>query len=219
MTVDLDAWRDHIETKRERNHYFWRLEEKARESQLNPRKKKVRPVITDTCPECTKPFEKRQDHQRYCSKACRDKASKRRTRAAREANPTPPTKCLYCQTPIPADMHAHRIYCNEMCRRNYRRTDPNTVKPCKTCGVPMRPVSTTLEDHPGTVLRGVRGECRTCVRGVRAREDRARKCAGCDTIIPAGTNIRREYCTSQCRRRAGHVREKAAARLSRQVAA
>ena len=34
MTVDLDAWRDHIEAKRERNHYFWRLDESARLAQF-----------------------------------------------------------------------------------------------------------------------------------------------------------------------------------------
>ena len=210
MTVDLDTWRDHIETKRERNHYFWRLEEKARESQLNPRKKRIRPVITDTCPECSTPFGKRQDHQKYCSKKCRDKASMRRFRAARGTVTTPLVRCRHCNAPIPPDDHAHRVYCNETCRRAHRKTDPNVVKTCKTCGVRMRPTSTTLEDHPGTVLRGVRGECRTCVRGIRAREDRARKCAGCDTIIPAGSNVRREYCSPTCRRRAAHRRERAA---------
>ena len=249
--TDLDAWRARIEAKRERNHYFWRLEEKARESQRNPRK--VKQVATEACDECGTHYVRRQDNQRFCSKKCRDRVFKRATRERGDGRPpirpcvtcgrmTRPTymriedhpdtvtrfqgdkchscyridgrstrDCRHCAKPIPPDAYSHRTYCDDKCRKAYHRDHAVGVKPCAHCGKLTRPANTTVEEHPGTILRARDGLCNTCLRGAVAPESRARRCGGCDAIIPADANPRQVYCTTTCRRKAGHRRERSAA--------
>lgn len=66
------------------------------------------------------------------------------------------------------------------------------VRPCAGCGRPTRPQHTTIEDHPGTVLRSTPDRCATCVTGgtPRAVREPIRPCTGCGRMTrPSNTPL------------------------------
>lgn len=140
----------------------------------------------------------------YCSGRCKSRAAERRRRGRPIADEPKPTTCLACGGPLAGRKHGTRC-CSDACQQRVRARikrgeeprDPD-LKPCVRCGKPV------AKRH-WTTARFCSKRCSENYWSLQYAKVRRpvlyRKCLVCAEDIPPEANLRRKYCSRDCRNR------------------
>lgn len=195
-TKNVDAWRDGIEAKRRRAHYFLALDKAAEESQTPAARRAA----------VAKAAEHERKKRAAAAKAAASPGPRpqvrpcvdcgRATRPARTSEEDHPGTVARC-----AGDRCGACYSRAQRAGKPRKERRPSVRPCISCGRQTRPVRATITQYPGTVIRRTRGMCDACYKrearhasGTSTpRQPTVRDCVVCGRATRPGSRSVKEF--------------------------